>query len=161
MNRYHAVNYDSSILNGEGQTVRWRVLFWVWLLLLAVGLAAAEPVKSRKGQSHGQSIAAGKALFMEHCASCHGDDAKGAGPAAISLKVQPPDLTALSARNHGKFRYDDVYKAIHGNQATAAHGSREMPTWGPAFLAMPGVDQAAADRRIRNLTDYIKAIQAK
>jgi hypothetical protein len=75
--------------------------------------------------------------------------------------VQPPDLTALAKRNHGKFRYDEVYKAIRGDQATVAHGSKEMPIWGPAFLAMPGVDQAEADRRIRNLTDYIKGIQVK
>lgn len=141
--------------------MRWRVAPWIWLLLLAVSLALAEPAKSRKNQTRAQSIAAGKALFSEHCASCHGDDAKGAGPAAVSLKVQPPDLTALAKRNHGKFPDDEVYKAIHGDRATAAHGSREMPAWGPVFLATSGVDQADADRRIGNLADYLKSIQVK
>ena len=141
--------------------MRWRVAPWIWLLLLAVSLAPAEPAKSRKNQTRAQSIAAGKALFSEHCASCHGDDAKGAGPAAVSLKVQPPDLTALAKRNHGKFPDDEVYKAIHGDRATAAHGSREMPAWGPVFLATSGVDQADADRHIGNLADYLKSIQVK
>jgi mono/diheme cytochrome c family protein len=141
--------------------VRWGVAPWIWLLLLAVSFAPAESAKSRKSQSGAQSIAAGKALFTEHCASCHGDDAKGAGPAAVSLKVQPPDLTALAKRNHGKFPDDEVYRAIHGDQAMAAHGSREMPAWGPAFLAISGVDQAEADGRIRNLVVYIKSIQVK
>jgi mono/diheme cytochrome c family protein len=141
--------------------VRWGVSPWIWLLFLAVSLAPAEPAKSRKSQSRTQSSAAGKALFMQHCASCHGDDAKGAGPAAVSLKVQPPDLTAPAKRNHGKFPDDEVYRAIHGDQATAAHGSREMRAWGPAFLAISGVDQAEADRRIRNLVVYIKSIQVK
>jgi mono/diheme cytochrome c family protein len=146
---------------GGGQTVRWGVAPWIWLLLLAVSLAPAEPAKSPKSQTRAQSIAAGKALFMEHCASCHGDDAKGAGPGAVSLKVQPPDLTALAKRNHGKFPDEEVYRAIHGDQATAAHGSREMPAWGPAFLAISNVDQADAERRIRNLVVYIKSIQVK
>ena len=103
----------------------------------------------------------GKVLFMNYCASCHGEDAKGAGPAAIALKTQPPDLTALAKRNHGKFSVDDVRKAITGEGTVPAHGTRDMPTWGPMFLAMNGVNQKDADQRIANLTDYLKTIQGK
>jgi mono/diheme cytochrome c family protein len=35
-------------------------------------------------------------MFKEYCASCHGADAKGHGPAVRALKVAPPDLTMLS-----------------------------------------------------------------
>jgi mono/diheme cytochrome c family protein len=106
-------------------------------------------------------MASGKALFMNHCASCHGSDARGAGPAAIALKVQPPDLTALAKANQGKFPYEKVRKAIAGENVPAAHGSHEMPTWGAMFLAMNGVNQKDAEQRITDLTDYIKSLQKK
>ena len=40
------------------------------------------------------SIDRGAALFAENCASCHGADGRGDGPAAASLPVPPADLTA-------------------------------------------------------------------
>ena len=75
------------------------------------------------------------------------------GPAAIALKVQPPDLTVLARQNHGKFPEAAVSKSISGEGNIAAHGSREMPTWGPLFLAMNGVNQKDAKKRISNLTE--------
>ena len=98
---------------------------------------------------------------MNHCASCHAEDGKGAGPAAMALKVQPPDLTALSMRNNGKFPSHQVRQTINGDLSVAAHGSREMPMWGPVFLAFTGVNQQEVDRRIDALTEYIRSIQAK
>jgi mono/diheme cytochrome c family protein len=124
-------------------------------LLTAASLMAADPA------SRSKSATSGKALFMNHCASCHGSDARGAGPAAIALKVQPPDLTAMAKANQGKFPYEDVRKAIAGDSMVVAHGSREMPTWGAMFLAMNGVNQKDAEQRITDLTDYIKSLQKK
>src|ERR1035437_888659 len=46
----------------------------------------------------------GQALFQAYCASCHGKDAKGAGPAAPALKAKPADLTQIGKNNGGKFR---------------------------------------------------------
>jgi len=37
----------------------------------------------------------GRTAYMENCASCHGVDAKGDGPAARGLAVAPPDLCLL------------------------------------------------------------------
>lgn len=128
----------------------------VWFSCLTVAsLAAASPAPRAK------SAVSGKLLFLNHCASCHGLDARGAGPAAIALKVQPPDLTALAKANQGKFPYDSVRQAISGENAPAAHGSREMPTWGAMFLAMNGVNQKDAEQRIKVLTEYIKSLQKK
>ena len=42
------------------------------------------------------SAASGKEMFKAYCASCHGEDAKGDGPAAAALKQPPADLTALA-----------------------------------------------------------------
>jgi mono/diheme cytochrome c family protein len=138
-----------------------RLVVSIILVLSLFSLSAAEQANQGKPSSRTQSVASGKALFTNHCASCHGDDAKGAGPAAFAFKVQPPDLTALAKRNHGKFPYDDVYKSIKDDSRMIAHGSSDMPVWGPVFLALTGVNQHVAETRIANLTDYLKSIQVK
>lgn len=39
------------------------------------------------------SVAAGAALFRDHCIRCHGEDAHGGGPDASRLPIPPADLT--------------------------------------------------------------------
>lgn len=41
-----------------------------------------------------RSIATGRELFQQDCASCHGQDARGRGPVAVARAVWPPDLSA-------------------------------------------------------------------
>jgi putative copper resistance protein D len=41
-----------------------------------------------------KSIAEGQSLFTTHCASCHGPEGRGDGPAGELLKTVPADLTA-------------------------------------------------------------------
>ena len=68
-----------------------RLVLVLLVLLLVSWFVAAQQAKT---QGHPTSArASGKALFQQYCASCHGDDGKGAGPAAVAFKVQPPDLT--------------------------------------------------------------------
>ena len=136
-----------------------RLVFVLQVLLLVSSFVAAQQAKT---QAHPASArASGKALFQQYCASCHGDDGKGAGPAAVAFKVQPPDLTALRRLNHGKFPNDSVVQAIRGDRMPSAHGSTDMPTWGPVFLALTGMNQVEVERRISDLTEYIKSVQAK
>jgi mono/diheme cytochrome c family protein len=131
----------------------------VLVLLLVSWFVAAQQAKT---QGHSNSArASGKALFRQYCASCHGDDGKGAGPAAVAFKVQPPDLTALSRQNRGKFPRDRVVQAIRGDRMQSAHGSTDMPVWGPVFLALTGMNQVEVERRISDLTEHIKSVQMK
>lgn len=41
----------------------------------------------------GESTEQGQAVYQRHCASCHGVDGKGKGPAASTLPAKPTDFT--------------------------------------------------------------------
>ena len=103
----------------------------------------------------------GKEMYKQYCASCHGLDGKGDSPAAPALKVPTTNLTTLAVKNVGTFPAAHVSAVIQGDAMTAAHGSKDMPVWGPIFHAMGGHSQAQVQLRIRNLTTYLESIQAK
>jgi mono/diheme cytochrome c family protein len=103
----------------------------------------------------------GPALYRAYCAICHGSDGKGGGSMAQSLKVQPTDLTHISARNGGTFPVARIERIISGEETVpAAHGTREMPLWGPIFSQIAW-DQDLGRVRIDNLGRYIREMQAK
>jgi mono/diheme cytochrome c family protein len=104
---------------------------------------------------------AGPELFSAFCASCHGADGKGNGPAAGALKTKLPDLTTLAKRKGGRFPEGDVYQVIKWGGGIVGHGSKEMPVWGTAFKPDTNPDDKAVDERIRTLTSYIGSLQAK
>jgi len=62
----------------------------------------ANPVKSDKS-----SIAAGKALWSLHCASCHGQTGLGDGSKAAQLKTQPEDISksGIQSQSDGALAY--------------------------------------------------------
>lgn len=100
----------------------------------------------------------GPDLYRMYCATCHGRDARGGGPAAAALKVPPPDLTVLARRQSGVFPAFEVETIIRGGTAVAAHGSGEMPVWGPIFHALDPSD-AREKMRIASLVSYIASLQ--
>ena len=120
--------------------------------------AQSAPVKKEPIQM--TSAASGSEMFNSYCASCHGKDAKGDGPAAASLKVPPANLTELAKKNNGKFPADHVANELRSGVA-GAHGSVEMPVWGPLFSAVSGRDDAMVQMRISNLIHYLESLQAK
>ena len=103
----------------------------------------------------------GRDLFRSYCAACHGENARGAGPAASSLKGKVPDLTRIAERRGGTFPLPQVERIITGEETVAtAHGSREMPIWGPIFGQVQR-DQNLGKIRVRNLAKYLESIQGK
>jgi mono/diheme cytochrome c family protein len=104
---------------------------------------------------------AGQDLFSFYCATCHGSDARGNGPVAAALKTPPPDLTRLASRNGGSFPRGRVVQFIAGGGTTlrGAHGSNEMPVWGPIFRALDPSDERLVLIRIDNIVQYLESIQ--
>jgi len=106
------------------------------------------------------SATSGKEMYMAYCATCHGREGKGDGPVAGVLKTPPTDLTLLSERNRGRFPSVQVVNVITGSAGVPAHGSKEMPVWGPIFLAMGHQHESEARLRAANLADYVRSLQA-
>jgi mono/diheme cytochrome c family protein len=131
------------------------------IFLSAVGLAAQTKDAGQKPYEGLIYSVKGLDLYHAHCAACHGPDGKGNGPAAANLKTKPADLTALARNNGGKFPAGQIRKFISGDDPTmAAHGSREMPVWGPIFHQIEE-DQDLGNVRVQNLIKYLESIQQK
>jgi len=103
----------------------------------------------------------GKDMFMSYCASCHGKDAKGDGPAAAALKQLPANLTQLTKLNGGKYPTDKVTSVLRGQAHLMAHGDQDMPVWGPVFWRMSQGHEEIVQMRIANLNKYIESLQEK
>ena len=128
------------------------------ILLLAVSIVFGQQKSPRKLIASME----GKDLYLAYCASCHGTLGKGDGPVASALKGPLADLTTISKRNRGKFPREAVEKIILGEQKNArtAHGSEQMPVWGPVFRKVEN-DQDFGLVRVRRLVEYLISIQAR
>ena len=124
------------------------------------GLRPGGKTKLAVAGAHDNSLTKGVDLYRRYCAVCHGKDGKGGGPAAAALKATPTDLTQLAKNNGGKFPVGNVRQLLGGGSSTPAHGSTEMPIWGPVFRAM-SPDQNIAKLRVDNLVRYLESIQQK
>lgn len=101
-----------------------------------------------------KAIGQGRAIYLTHCASCHGADVKGT---ATGTNGGIPDLTLIAAR-------DGAFKPLH--VATHVVGRRDgmknektMPCWGGAFKdRWPGGEGAAALQALK-LTRYLAFVQ--
>ena len=144
--------------------IRWRfVAYWTcgfFAAGLISGYARAQAVSQSEAQFQ-QLIRSteGPDLFRAYCASCHGSDAKGHGPAAGALKSKVPNLTVLASNNAGQFPSDRVRSVIMGADTVASHGSREMPVWGPIFHQIES-DVDRGNVRSQNLVKYLESIQS-
>jgi len=129
---------------------------------LFAAVAAGQPDQpERKPESYSPSPMSGKQLYISNCGMCHGPDAKGGGPFSPQLKTWPPDLTQLAKRNGGVFPSLHVDEVIDGEFDKPAHGSKEMPMWGPVFRSIAHGREDSAQRRIDNLVKYLESLQQK
>ena len=107
------------------------------------------------------NAASGQEMFASYCAVCHGANATGNGPAQSALKIPATDLTTLAQKNGGKYPAMHVSSVLRGDAELAAHGSKDMPVWGPLFRNLSQGHDAEVQQRIANINSYIESLQKK
>jgi len=100
----------------------------------------------------------GRAMYQLYCASCHGFDGRGYGPALGGLSEHPVDLTRLAARNDGQFPAHHVRYVLLDSGPTSAHAT-DMPTWSAILTEMNRDNPGTQMLRVRNLSDHLKSLQ--
>jgi mono/diheme cytochrome c family protein len=134
-------------------------------LLLIAGVACAlslpvmAEVQIKREAARPTASVEGVDSFNSYCAVCHGKTGRGDGPAVPALKAAVPDLTTYAQRHGGKFVHKEVELAIVGtDKRMPAHGSPDMPIWGPVFSSLDHDDGTRA-LRVANLVKYIESLQ--
>jgi mono/diheme cytochrome c family protein len=132
---------------------------------VAVALGGcASPAPERPSAASPDPVLAdlGESVYLRYCGACHGDGARGDGPAAGALRVPPSDLTRISARRGGGFPEGEIARFIDGRFAVQAHGTREMPIWGQRLgeqIPDAGVSEEVVRGQISVVVEYLKSIQ--
>jgi len=127
----------------------------------------AKKIKDEKGvlRASKNGIELGRQEFIDTCAICHGDDAKGDGLFSPQLNKKPKDLTRIKMKNNGVFPFMKLYKIIDGREIASMHGSRTMPIWGDRYTAESWFEvstqhsETLARGKIFELLLYIESIQ--
>jgi mono/diheme cytochrome c family protein len=106
-------------------------------------------------------LVSGRQSYIESCAFCHGDDARGNGLAAETLETHPADLTRLSEKNEGRFPWQAVYETVDGREMPGGHGSRDMPIFGDRWTVDLPAEYADyyTRGRILEILLYLRSIQ--
>lgn len=142
-----------------------RKTAWVSLLVLvlaAVVLSAcgggAAPARERQSppadyasltnpfEGQADAASAGQALYTTNCASCHGDDAAGNGPAGASLDPKPANLQATAKETSPAYQH---WVLSEGGAAAGMSAS------------MPAFKGALSDEDIWKIVTYIDVTYKK
>jgi mono/diheme cytochrome c family protein len=131
------------------------------LLTLWAAFASAGQLGEKSPPAYLIESISGQDSFMFYCAPCHGRSGMGDGPVGAALKRTPPDLTVLARRNGGTFPKGDVLSFVTGTaRPLPAHGSSDMPVWGPIFRSLDPSD-TRTKVRIENIVAFVESIQVK
>jgi mono/diheme cytochrome c family protein len=128
-------------------------------LALVAGLVVLAGRAAGEGRDPVDEVS-GRYTYRTYCASCHGEDGKGEGPLAESLRFHPPDLSLLAKHNGGTYPADFVAQIIDGRKAVEGHGGPDMPVWGDAFKnAETGYDEEHVKEKIRAVVLHLQTLQ--
>jgi mono/diheme cytochrome c family protein len=138
-----------------------RLIFLGATLVTALRMARPQEKKEQKPVPRRASVASGKETFLKYCASCHGENGTGNGPAAVALKPPPSDLTTLSKRHDGGYPVGYVGAVLKYGRSLASHGSENMPVWGSRFKELDPVRDPTGQQHVDDVVAYIASLQAK
>ncbi len=130
-------------------------------LVTVFGIARPQEKREQKPVARQASVASAKETFLRYCASCHGEDGKGGGPAAVAMKPPPSDLTTISKRHEAKYPAGYVGAVLKFGRSLASHESEEMPVWGSRFKELDPVRDPTGQQHIDDVVAYIASLQAK
>jgi mono/diheme cytochrome c family protein len=141
---------------------RWPFIVGICgIAAIASGPGSTGAAAPRQAPQITAAIETGRETFLFNCAPCHGRGGRGDGPVTPALKSRPSDLTTIARRRKGAFPKDAIADLVTGRgRVTPAHGSHDMPVWGPAFREQNPFD-SAVDVRLSRLMDYLESIQVK
>jgi mono/diheme cytochrome c family protein len=138
---------------------RWCNTALLAALLTTAGCAESSSPAAQLAETERQ----GRYLFVDNCALCHGDDARGDGPLP-GLKAPAADLTRIAARRGGDFPVGEIALYIDGRIPLDAHRAPEMPVWGrvmsPEF-ADPKIREEVTRGKISAIVLYLRSIQVE
>ena len=129
---------------------------------MCASLAAGHALAQGEADDPEFRVEYGRALYLSYCATCHGTDGHGAGPAAAALKTKPADLTLLRRKYGRPLPREQLATFIDGRTTLASHGSREMPIWGERLYEDEPPSDDLEQRKVGSivlLLDYIVSIQ--
>ncbi|WP_298843278.1 cytochrome c [uncultured Roseobacter sp.] len=116
------------------------------------------------GAALAQDAVIGAEIYARHCATCHGEEARGNGPMAPALVLQPPDLTGLTARHDGVLPVERIIMRIDGRDPLVSHGS-PMPVYGEFFegtdviLKTETGQPVLTSQPVADLLEYLRGLQ--
>ncbi len=112
------------------------------VLLLGLGAWGQEPARTGNPDR-------GQLLFTTYCASCHGEQGRGDGPAADrfarDLGVRPANLTTPEFQSS---RTDAALARAIRDGSLAVHRSLYMPAWGVTLSESQIADLVAFIRQL-------------
>lgn len=131
--------------------------------VLSIGASAAHPQAkpAQKPAAKPENLEPGKKMFLKYCASCHGTEGKGDGPAAWAMRTPPTDLTILAKSHEGKFPAGYVGAVMKFGKSFASHGAEDMPIWGTRFKELDPVHDPTGDQHVNDVVAYIASRQVK
>lgn len=103
--------------------------------------AAASPAAETQAAA-GADLAAGKQIFATNCATCHGPEGKGDGPAASALNPKPTDMA------NGPYKHVGDLETWKGVIANGVPGTAMAPWSG-----------TLSDEQITNVTAYALSLK--
>jgi mono/diheme cytochrome c family protein len=129
-----------------------------------IAIANVALIAACVGSGENRHRESGEQLFAEHCAACHGENARGDGIINSYLKVPAPDLTLIAARRDGHFPDEEIYRIIDGQSRENFTPSRHMPIWGYEFFGNDSDDEQAhgrASSRVDSIVAFLKTRQQR
>ena len=103
-----------------------------------------------------RAIGQGKAIYLTHCAACHGADSSGGSHGTNGHSTVVPDLTVLEQRDG---RFDPVHVAVHIEGQPSGKCTSAMPCWQQRLNRINNGDRACTFLQIYKLAKYLEFVQ--